>query len=262
MGSEEVQHAPFILIASACVDPGVQISPTGQYWLLTEGQSPRVSLHTADLRRVRDLVSTDSDEFFLTDTLITGGRIAGDHYLVPLDDPTAPRIPIAAYHRWDPTLVPRDVPTRWYRLIPQKTVVYIIVPNDLARSVVFSSVDADAIIAWSRRSGGAPPIRDFVIDRQTQAFAHPWQATTEGIRDTATGAYLVAVAPRIANREALQPRGWLAGDRLVLYQYPRTYLLAGGSGAMWLPTANFLPVPQPILALDVPDELLQPPPTP
>ena len=300
--SEAVRYAPFILIASACVDPRVQISPTGQHWLLIERQSPRVSLYTADLRRVRDLASTDSDQFFLTDTLITGGLIAGDHYLVTLDSPAAPRIPIAAYHLWDPTLVPRDVPTRGYRLIPQKTVVYIIVPDDLARSVVFSSVDADDIIAWSRRNGGALPIRDFVLDNQTQAFAHPWQATMAawadppqrtviissastrlsatrptwyvtglGVVDRATHTLIVATG-----REArdwplrpwmdplpFQPVGWLADDRSVLYQYVpyRAFVIDLGS-SVYLGRFGLFDVPQPVLALDIPEDLLRATPPP
>ena len=60
-----------------------------------------------------------------------------------------------------------------------------------------------------------------------------------------------------------QPVGWLVGDRSVLYEYvPDGAFVIDVGSSVYLGRMGLFAVPQPILALDVPEDLLRATPPP
>ena len=271
--SEAVRYAPFRLVASACSDPWVRVSPSGTHLLITEraAQPPPTVLADVDTGGRTPLPFANLNTFFLTDTLLVVLRGTTGSTIVARDERSWSPRPVERYNSWNEATVQHDEAGTLYFFLDAQYVVFVPLIPESPGFVFDSAIDVRTLV---RDPWVTQPERTIVITNALQQLTstHPmWDVDGRGIVDRATQTVLVATGRRAAAWPLrpwmpplpFQPIGWLAGGRSVIYQFgpERAFLIDFGSGAPY-GRLGLIVVPQPILALDVPEELLRaiPPP--
>ena len=272
--SEAVRYAPFRLVASACSDPWVRVSPSGTHLLITErAAQPPVTVLVDAATGVRTaLPFAGVGTIFVTDTLVANLRGTTDSTLVTLDNPRWSSRPVERYTSWERATEQHNEPGTLYLVVDVKRVVFIPSMTDSRAFVYSDSIDVSPLAQdpWTTQPGRTSIMTTGLL--RLTATRPTWDVDGRGIFDRTTQTLLVATG-----REArdwplrpwmdplpFQPVGWLAGDRSVIYRYVPygTFLIDFGFGAPFAGRLGLIAVPQPVLALDVPEDLLRATPPP
>ena len=272
VASEQVRYAPFRLVASACSDAWVRVSPSGTHLLITERAARPPVTRLVDVVSGSRTVLPDAtlSTIFVTDTLIINLRGVKETTLVDLLDPTRPPRRIERYQSWQLATDQHDEAGILYILRDERRLIFVPTAPTAPGFHLQSSSSVEPSDTWTTQSE-----RTIVVTtgaRRLTPSRPTWVVDGRGIFDRDTQTLLVATGreargwplrPWMA-RLPFQPIGWLAGDRSVIYQYvpERAFVIDLGSGAPFFSRLGLIDVPQPILALDVPEELLRAMPAP
>ena len=270
--SEAVRYAPFRLVAPACSDPTVRVSPSGTYLLLTERAARPPVTVLVDVVTGPRIVLPDAtiSTVFVTDTLLINLRNPNTTTLVDLRDPTRPLRRVELYQSWQLATDQHDEAGILYFLRDERRVIFVPTAPNAPGFHIRSFSSSAPLDEWATQ-----PERTIVLTtgaRRLTPTRSTWRVDGLGIFDRATQTLIVATGRQATawllrpwmDRLPFQPIGWLADDRGVIYRYDytRAFLIDVGSGSPYFGRLGLVDVPQQILALDIPEDLLRTTPPP
>lgn len=273
--SEAVRYAPFIVISSACLNPSVDsVAPNQRHIVVSE----YVSEHSVERRDVLiDLVANERSmlgpnkravSLFVADELIVQVQLQGTAHVYALVDlQTGASIPLPTFQAYQPSL-PDDVLHQLRQA--DHVMVYahqhqrfiLALANDYRQqpeqNLVIDPGDAREYMRLIEelRIAGIPyeevPLPFGVgpqplLEPRLYARNGLLWATADGIGVTATDQGIVDTAAFLGSTRDFRfmPVAWVLNDRAVVYERGQRYVIDNFY-------AKWLPVPQPVLLLNVP----------
>ena len=270
--SEAVRYAPFRLVASGCSDPLVRVSPSGTSLLITERAARPLATVLVDVATRTRTVLPDVtlSTVFVTDTLLLLNRGSIGMFLIDRENPTKPPRPLEVYSFWMSASDRHGEAGTLYVLDDLNKIVFVPSIIDVPGFFIEAGAEGAALQAWAAQPGHTV-VFSTAYGRLTPSRP-TWDVDGRGIFDRTTQTLRVATG-----REArdwplrpwmdplpFQPIGWLADDRGIIYRYDytRAFLIDFGFGTPYFGRLGLFDVPQLILALDVPEEVLRATPPP